>query len=74
LTLLSTDGPLSGSETALILGGTTEPTPSTDFAQAAENLFLNPMGFADGATDSTVCDMDGTDPCRAPLQVLTTPN
>jgi hypothetical protein len=66
-------GPLSGSDTAIILGGTTEPTPSTAFAQAAENLFLHPLGFADGATSSTVCDMVGTDPCAAPLQVLTTP-
>jgi hypothetical protein len=73
VTLLSTDGPLSGSDTALILGGTTEPTPSTDFAQAAEDLYLHPLGFDDGATDSIVCDMDGTDPCSAPLQVLTTP-
>jgi len=66
-------GPLSGSDTAIILGGTTEPTPSTAFAQAAENLFLHPLGFDDGATSSTVCDMVGTDPCAAPLQVLTTP-
>ena len=66
-------GPLSGSDTAIILGGTTEPTPSTAFAQAAENLFLNPLGFDGGATSSTVCDMIGTDPCAAPLQVLTTP-
>jgi PE-PPE domain len=64
---------LAGSDTAIILGGTTEPTPSTAFAQAAENLFLNPMGFDGGATGSTVCDMVGTDPCAAPLQVLTTP-
>jgi PE-PPE domain len=67
------DDPLSGSDTAIILGGTTEPTPSTAFAQAAENLFLNPLGFDGGATGSTVCDMVGTDPCAAPLQVLTTP-
>jgi hypothetical protein len=67
------DDPLAGSDTALILGGTTEPTPSTAFAQAAENLFLNPLGFDGGATSSTVCDMVGTDPCAAPLQVLTTP-
>jgi hypothetical protein len=66
-------GPLSGSDTGIILGGTTEPTPSTAFAQAAENLFLNPLGFDGGATGSTVCDMVGTDPCAAPLQVLTTP-
>jgi hypothetical protein len=73
VTLLSADGPLSGSDTAIILGGTTEPTPSTTFAQAAEDLYLNPLGFDDGATYSTVCDMIGTDPCSAPLQVLTTP-
>ena len=34
-------GPLTGSDTAIILGGTTEPTPSTAFAQAAENLYLH---------------------------------
>jgi hypothetical protein len=67
------DDPLAGSDTAIILGGTTEPTPSTAFAQTAENLFLNPLGFDGGATGSTVCDMIGTDPCAAPLQVLTTP-
>jgi PE-PPE domain len=67
------DDPLSGSDTAIILGGTFEPTPSTAFAQAAENLYLHPLGFDDGATSSTVCDMVGTDPCAAPLQVLTTP-
>jgi len=73
VTLLSADDPLSGSDTAIILGGTTEPTPSTAFAQAAEDLYLHPLGFDDGATYSTVCDMVGTDPCAAPLQVLTTP-
>lgn len=73
LTLLSADGPLAGSETALILGGTTEPTPSPEFARSAEDLYLHPLGFDDGATDSTVCDMNGTDPCSAALQVLTTP-
>jgi hypothetical protein len=67
------DDSLAGSETALILGGTTEPMPSTEFAQTAEDLFLHPLGFAGGALDSTVCDMIGTDPCSAPLQVLTTP-
>ena len=73
VTLLSADGSLSGSDTAIILGGTSEPTPSTAFAQAAEDLYLHPLGFDDGATYSTVCDMIGTDPCSAPLQVLTTP-
>jgi hypothetical protein len=67
------DDSLAGSDTAIILGGTTEPTPSTAFAQAAEDLYLRPLGFDDGATASTVCDMIGTDPCAAPLQVLTTP-
>jgi hypothetical protein len=67
------DDPLSGSDTAIILGGTFESTPSTAFAQTAEDLYLNPLGFDGGATSSTVCDMVGTDPCSAPLQVLTTP-
>src|SRR3984957_18053883 len=65
--------PLAGSDTAIILGGTGQSTPSTEFSQAAENLYLNPLGFDGGATSSTVCDMVGTDPCAAPLQVLTTP-
>jgi hypothetical protein len=65
--------PLAGSETAIILGGTGEPMPSTEFAQSAEDLYLHPLGFAGGAMDSTVCDMVGTDPCSAPLQLLTTP-
>jgi hypothetical protein len=67
------DDPLAGSDTAIIVGGTFEPTPSTAFAQTAEDLYLHPLGFDDGATYSTVCDMVGTDPCAAPLQVLTTP-
>jgi len=67
------DDSLAGSDTAIILGGTTEPTPDTAFAQAAEDLYLNALGFDGGTTDSTVCDMVGTDPCAAPLQVLTTP-
>jgi hypothetical protein len=70
---VSADDPLAGSDTAIILGGTFESTPSTAFAQAAEDLYLHPLGFDDGATYSTVCDMIGTDPCAAPLQVLTTP-
>jgi hypothetical protein len=72
-TLLAATGPLAGSQTALILGGTGQPTPSPEFARSAENLYLNPLGFNGGSTDSTVCYMDGTDPCSAPLQVLTTP-
>jgi PE-PPE domain len=72
-TLLSVDGPLSGSDTAIIVGGTIEPTPSTAFAQTAENLYLHPLGFDDGASYSAVCDISGTEPCGAPLQVLTTP-
>jgi len=71
--LLATTGPLAGSTTALILGGTGQPTPSPEYARSAENLYLNPLGFNGGSTDSTVCYMDGTDPCSAPLQVLTTP-
>jgi PE-PPE domain len=73
LALLSADGSLSGSDTAIILGATFEPTPSTSFAQTAEDLYLHPLGFDGGAIDSAVCDMSGTGPCSAPLQVLTTP-
>jgi PE-PPE domain len=66
-------GPLAGSDTAIILGGTFESTPSTAFAHAAENLYLHPLGFDAGAMSSTVCDMVAAGPCAAPLQVLTTP-
>jgi hypothetical protein len=64
---------LAGSDTAIILGGTTEPTPSTAFAQTAEYLYLHALGFDGGATGSAVCDMVMTTPCNDPLQVLTTP-
>lgn len=74
LTLLSAEDPLDGSETAIILGATTQPTPSVEYARTVEDLFLDPLGFDGGAADPTVvCYMDGTDPCSAPLQVLTTP-
>lgn len=73
LTLLAAEGPLAGSQTAIIIGGTFEPTPSVDFARAAQSLYLNALGFDGGASASTVCYMDGSDPCSAPLQVLTTP-
>jgi PE-PPE domain len=73
VTLLSVDDPLSGSDTAIIVGGTFESTPNTTFADTAEELFLNPLGFDGGAIDSAVCDMVGSAPCDAPLQVLTTP-
>jgi PE-PPE domain len=73
VTLLSADDPLAGSDTAIILGGTFESKPSLAFAHAAENLYLHPLGFDNGATSSMVCDMIATDPCSAPLQVLTTP-
>ncbi|MEB3064056.1 PE-PPE domain-containing protein [[Mycobacterium] zoologicum] len=71
--LLATTGPLAGSVTALILGGTGQPTPSPEYARSAEELYLNALGFNGGSTGSMVCHMDGTDPCSAPLQVLTTP-
>jgi hypothetical protein len=74
VTLSSVDDPLSGSDTAMILGPSLEPTLSTPAAQAVEDLYLHPLGFDGGALDSTVCDMIGTDPCSAPLQVLTTPD
>jgi hypothetical protein len=62
--------PLSGSTTAIILGGTFEPTPSTAYVDAADSLYLDPLGFSGG---TSVCDMVGTAPCDASLQVLTTP-
>ncbi len=62
--------PLLGSTNAIFLGGTAEPTPSTAYVDAAEKLFLEPLGFSDAAS---ICDMAGNLPCDAPLQVLTTP-
>jgi hypothetical protein len=64
------DDPLSDSTNAIFLGGTAEPTPSTAYVDAAEKLYLEPLGFS---TASSICDMVGTAPCDAPLQVLTTP-
>jgi hypothetical protein len=62
--------PLSDSTNAIFLGGTGEPTPSTAYVEAAEKLYLEPLGFS---AASSICDMVGTAPCDAPLQVLTTP-
>ena len=62
--------PLLDSTNAIFLGGTAEPTPSTAYVETAESLFLKPLGFADAAS---ICDMVGSAPCDAPLQVLTTP-
>jgi hypothetical protein len=62
--------PLLGSTNAIFLGGTAEPTPSTAYVDAAEKLYLEPLGFS---AASSICDMVGSAPCDAPLQVLTTP-
>jgi hypothetical protein len=62
--------PLSDSANAIFLGGTAEPTPSTAYVDAAEKLYLEPLGFS---AASSICDMVGTAPCDAPMQVLTTP-
>jgi hypothetical protein len=62
--------PLLGSTNAIFLGGTAEPTPSTAYVEAAEKLYLEPLGFS---AASSICDMVGSMPCEAPLQVLTTP-
>ena len=62
--------PLLGSTNAIFLGGTFEPTPSTAYVDAADKLYLEPLGFAGGAS---ICDMAGNLPCDAALQVLTTP-
>ena len=68
--LAASDDPLLGSTTSILLGGTAEPTPSTAYVDAAESLYLEPLGFSGG---TSICDMVGTAPCDAPLQVLTTP-
>jgi hypothetical protein len=65
-----TDHLLSGSMNAIFLGGTAEPTPSTAYVEAADKLYLEPLGFAGGAS---ICDMVGSAPCEGSLQVLTTP-
>jgi PE-PPE domain len=62
--------PLSGSTNAIFLGGTFEPTPSTAYVDAAESLYLDPLGFSGAAS---ICDMAGNLPCDGSLQVLTTP-
>jgi PE-PPE domain len=62
--------PLLGSTNAIFLGGTAEPTPSTAYVEAADKLYLEPLGFAGGAS---ICDMVGSVPCEGSLQVLTTP-
>ena len=64
------DDPLSGSTTAIFLGGTGMPSPSTAYVETAESLYLKPLGFADAAS---ICDMVFSVPCDAPLQALTTP-
>ncbi|UMB71278.1 PE-PPE domain-containing protein [Mycobacterium paraterrae] len=64
------DDPLYGSTTALVLGGTGQPTPSTAYVDAVESLYLKPLGFADSAS---ICDMVFSVPCDGSLQVLTTP-
>jgi hypothetical protein len=62
--------PLSDSTNAIFLGGTGQPTPSTAYVDAAEKLYLEPLGFSSAAS---ICDIVATAPCDAPLQVLTTP-
>lgn len=64
------EDPLLGSTTALVLGGTGQPTPSTAYVDAIESLYLKPLGFADSAS---ICDMVASVPCDGSLQVLTTP-
>src|SRR5580693_6328684 len=68
--LAASDDPLLGSTTSILLGGTADTTPSTAYVDAAESLYLEPLGFSGG---TSICDMVGTAPCDAPLQVLTTP-
>ncbi len=46
------DDPLLGSVNAIFLGGTAQPTPSTAYVEAADSLFLKPLGFADAARRS----------------------
>lgn len=66
-------GPLSDSTHAMFVGGTFEPTPSTEWVDAAYTNFLQPLGFSVGDGAVNICDMSGTAVCDAPLQVLTTP-
>jgi hypothetical protein len=62
--------PLVGSTNAIFLGGTGQPTPSIEYVETAEKLYLEPLGFAGG---TSICDMAGNLPCDGSLQVLTTP-
>ena len=72
--LAAAEGALASSDHAMFIGGTFEPTPSTSWVSAAETNYLDPLGFTGpAASASTICDMSGTSPCDAPLQVLTTP-
>jgi hypothetical protein len=57
----------------MFVGGTFEPTPSTEWVDAAYTNFLQPLGMAVGDGAANICDMTGTAVCDAPLQVLTTP-
>jgi len=66
-------GPLTDSTHVMLVGGTFEPTPSTEWVDAAYTNFLQPLGLAVGDGASNICDMTGTAVCDAPLQVLTTP-
>jgi hypothetical protein len=68
--VVASDDPLLDSTNAIFLGGTAEPTPSTAYVEAADKLYLEPLGFAGGAS---ICDMAGNLPCDGSLQVLTTP-
>jgi hypothetical protein len=65
------EDPLLDSTNAIFLGGTAQPTPSTAYVEAADSLFLKPLGFSDAAT--SICNMVGNLPCDGSLQVLSTP-
>lgn len=66
-----TTDPLLDSTHAIFMGGTAQPTPSTAYVEAADSLYLKPLGFSDELT--SICNMVGNLPCDGSLQVLTTP-
>lgn len=70
-TAYADDGSLVDSTHAIFMGGTAQPTPSTAYVEAADSLYLKPLGFADELT--SICNMVGNLPCDGSLQVLTTP-
>jgi hypothetical protein len=63
--LAASDDPLLGSTNAILLGGTAEPTPSTAYVDAAESLYLEPLGFCLLSKDSVFATSPAQTPRRS---------